>query len=141
MVPAEATRAKVKAAKGDAPVKPPKGALPLEVRNQVTKEPATGGLKPPASPLKQDAVLAAGNCYHQAWSVGSHYSKGQIVSYFSSMQGMTEPHDFEAQWATQGLPPLSTNAWKDLGPCYVEPTGPPPVPPSFVWFSPGSGTL
>ncbi|MEV7969978.1 polymorphic toxin-type HINT domain-containing protein [Sphaerisporangium sp. NPDC088356] len=36
--------------------KPPKGALPLEVRHQVSKEPAKGGLKPPPSPSRD--VLA-----------------------------------------------------------------------------------
>ncbi|MEV6985124.1 hypothetical protein AB0M95_28220, partial [Sphaerisporangium sp. NPDC051017] len=145
LVPTEATKADVKGAKIVAPAKRPKGALPLEVRREVSKEPAKGGLKPPASKApalpRTASTAAAGDCYHAAWGPGIPYSTGQIVSYFNSTQGMTEAHDFEATRNPQGLPPLTTTAWKDLGPCYVEPTGPPPVPPSFVWFSPGSGTL
>ncbi|WP_181871399.1 LamG-like jellyroll fold domain-containing protein [Sphaerisporangium album] len=50
---------------------------------------------------------------------------------------MTEPHDFEAQWNPGGLPPLTTNAWKDLGLCYVAPQ---PQPPTFFTFWPWNNT-
>ncbi|GII85544.1 hypothetical protein Ssi03_35340 [Sphaerisporangium siamense] len=135
LVPAEATRAEVKGAKsgkGTGSVKPPKGALPLEVRHKASKEPAKGGNKPSASP-RSLRTMVAGDCYYPRWAPGVNYSSGTTVSYFNTTQGMTEAHDFWAQSAPGGLPPLTTSAWVDLGPCYVPPA---PEPPSFMEFWP-----
>ncbi|GII62115.1 hypothetical protein Skr01_22000 [Sphaerisporangium krabiense] len=113
-------------------MKPPKGALPLEVRHKASKEPAKGGNKPSASPRSLSA-MAAGDCYYPRWAPGINYSSGTTVSYFNTTQGMTEAHDFWAQSAPGGLPPLTTSAWVDIGPCYVPPA---PEPPSFMEFWP-----
>ncbi|WP_344948051.1 LamG-like jellyroll fold domain-containing protein, partial [Sphaerisporangium flaviroseum] len=166
LVPTESTMTKLgSSGKAVTDFKPPKGALPLEGRHKALKEPAAGGLKPPKSPYQLareearkpsvdgsapasspsaapssagGAATAAAGCYYPAWSAISHYSTGATVSYFNTAQGMTESHDFRATRNPQGLPPLSTTAWQDLGRCYVQPA---PQPPVFAGFWPREGGL
>ncbi|MFC6086848.1 LamG-like jellyroll fold domain-containing protein [Sphaerisporangium aureirubrum] len=146
LVPSEVTRARGNAFLPVGMDKRPKGALPLEVRHQMLKEPAKGGLEPPPSKgpaaarssSPSGAELSEGECHYPRWASTVPYSTGRIVSYFNVTQGMTEPHDFEATRNSQGSPPLTTTAWRDLGPCYVAPE---PEPPTFYSFWPGDDAL
>ncbi|MEV7968783.1 LamG-like jellyroll fold domain-containing protein [Sphaerisporangium sp. NPDC088356] len=150
LVPSDATKADVKpSGEAGADRKPPKGALPMDVRNDLSKEPAKGGLKPPASPYQKArdtrktagaAVTVAASCYYPSWSALGRYSAGTIVSYFNATVGMTEAHDFQATRDPQGSPPTGTTAWNDLGPCYVY-TPPAPQPPTLEDFWPGDDGL